>query len=346
MGEATVRVRLKDVAAASGVSTATVSLVLNEATDRISVKTVERVRKVATELGYSPNVAARSLRTNRTHTIGVVTDNVLTTPFGFRMVKGAQDAAWEQHYLLLMIGTEGDSALQHKATEALLARQVEGFLYGSMYHRTLNYGLETRRLPTVGFNAVAEGAASFVPDEVHAARQAVTLLTVHGHKRITHLTEHATDGLARGLRISGFRQGLADAGLSGGPVVEANTNGAAPLSVSAELVALDLLASDDRPTAIFAYNDQMAIGIYRAAHRLGVRIPEELSVVGFDDQENVASELSPGLTTMALPHYEMGRQATQALLNSINTGIPPVAGITLLPCPLVKRHSIAAHPPE
>lgn len=337
------RARLKDVAAASGVSTATVSLVLNEATDRISPKTVERVRKAAHELGYTPNVAARSLRTNRTHTIGVVTDNVMTTPFGFRMVQGAQDEAWQQDYLLLMIGTEGDAALQRKATEALHARQVEGFLFGSMYHRTLDFSLVTRGLPTFGFNAVAEGAACFVPDEVGAAKQAVSLLIEHGHQRIAHITEHPTDGLARALRIEGFRQGLADAGISAGPVLETSPDPRSS-SVAAELVALDLLSGNDRPTAIFAYTDLMAVGIYRAAHRLGINIPQDLSIVGFDDQQFVASEWSPRMTTMALPHYEMGQQATQALLTSITTRTAPEAVITLLPCALVERDSVAARP--
>ncbi len=339
MGEAMLRARLKDVAAAAGVSTATVSLVLNQATDRISPETAQRVHNAATELGYTPNTAARSLRTNRTHTIGVVTDNVLTTPFGFRMIQGAQDAAWDQDYLLLIIGTEGDNALQRKATDALVARQVEGFLFGAMYHRPLDFSLATRGLPTVGFNAVAQDAASFVPDEVGAARQAVSLLTARGHRRIAHVTEHATDGLARDLRIEGFRQGLTDAGISGGPIIEASTEPAST-SVAAELAALELLSSDDRPTAIFAYTDLMAVGIYRAAHRLGVGIPDELSIVGFDDQEYVASEWSPGLTTMALPHYEMGQQATQALLTSVMNGHPPEARSTLLECPVVERSSV------
>lgn len=334
------RARLKDVAAASGVSTATVSLVLNEATDRISPKTVERVRKAATELGYTPNSAARSLRTNRTHTIGVVTDNVLTTPYGFRMVQGAQDAAWDRNYLLLILGTEGDSALQRQATDVLLSRQVEGFLFGAMYHRILDFNVSTRGLPTFGFNAVAKGGAGFVPDEVDAARQAVSLLTAQGHRRIAHITEQATDGLARDLRIQGFRQGLADAGVPDGLVLEANSAVSSP-SVGAELVAMELLAGDERPTAIFAYTDLMALGIYRAAQRLGISIPDDLSIVGFDDQEHVASELSPGLTTMALPHYEMGKRATQALLESITTGRPPQPETVLLPCPVVERGSVA-----
>lgn len=335
-----VRARLKDVAAASGVSTATVSLVLNEATDRISPKTVERVRKAATELGYTPNSAARSLRTNRTHTIGVVTDNVLTTPYGFRMVQGAQDAAWDRNYLLLILGTEGDSALQRQATDVLLARQVEGFLFGAMYHRTLDFGVNTRGLPTFGFNAVAKGGAGFVPDEVGAAQQAVSLLTAQGHRRIAHITEQATDGLARDLRIQGFRQGLADAGIPDGPVLETNSGASSP-SVGAELLAMEVLAGDERPTAIFAYTDLMALGVYRAAHRLGISIPDDLSIVGFDDQEHVASELSPGLTTMALPHYEMGKRATQALLDSITAGGPPQPGTILVPCPVVERGSVA-----
>ena len=105
---------------------------------------------------------------------------------------------------------------------------------------------------------------------------------------------------------------------------------------------MELLARPDRPTAIFAFNDMRAVGIYRAARRLGLRIPEDLSIVSIDDQENIASELSPGLTTIALPHYDMGLLSTETLLDALTQGRPPTPGVTLVPSPAIVRGSIAA----
>ena len=123
------RARLKDVAASVGLSSATVSIILNEASDRFPPATVQRVREAAATLGYTPNVAARSLRTNSTRTLGVLTDNILTSPSGYDMVQGLQDAAWDRDYVLLFVGTEGDPTQQTKAIAELLARQVDG-MYG------------------------------------------------------------------------------------------------------------------------------------------------------------------------------------------------------------------------
>lgn len=337
------RARLKDVAAASGLSTATVSLVLNDAGDRFTPETVARVRETARRLGYTPNTAARSLRTKRSHAIGVVTDNILTTPSGFRMIQGAQDAAWDRDYLLFTIGTEGDEDLQRRAVDELVARQVDGFLLGSMYHRRLEFPPAVRSRPAVGFDVVVDDIPCFVPDDVGGAFQAVSLLTARGHHRIVHITEYPTDGLARALRIQGFQDGLTEAGVSDGLVVSLDSGGSPP-SVAAEKASLDLLAGPERPTAIFAFNDLLALGVYRAARRLGIRIPEDLSVVGFDDRENVASETTPGLTTMALPHYEMGQRATQTLLDAISGKTVPEPVHTPVPCEVVERGSVGQAP--
>lgn len=340
-----VRARLKDVAAASGVSTATVSMVLNETNDRISQATINRVRKVAAELGYTPNSAARSLRTRKTHTLGVVTDNVLTTPFAYAMLQGAQDVAWDNDYLLLILGTEGDEAQQAKGAQLLAARQVDGLLLGAMYHRELDFSADTFGLATVGMNASPRhgDAPCFVPDDFEGARQATELLTSRGHRRIVHITERHTDGLARDLRTAGFDRAMSEAGITSAVVVEPRPEDDSG-SIGSENIALELLDSPDRPSAIFTFNDLMAVGVYRAAHRLGLSIPGDLSVVGFDDQQFVAAELAPGLTTMALPHYEMGQLATQALLaqlGQLTEGAPTTIGTTRVPCPAVVRNSIA-----
>lgn len=340
-----VRVRLKDVAAAAGVSPATVSLVLNEASERITPKTIARVKAAADELGYVPNTAARSLKTRRTQTIGVVTDTVLTTGSAAAMVQGAQEIAWEHDHLLFWLGTENKPALVERAVQALSARQVDGFLFAAMYHRVLDFGSLTRGVPTVGLDAVSTDpqVPCFVPDDFAAARVAVHLLIEQGHRRIAHISEPVGDGVARQLRLDGYRAALADAGLGEGQVVVPQWIHLG--SRSAEIAAMDLLDSPDRPTAVFAFNDIAAMGVYHAARRLELAIPHDLSVVGFDDHENVASELYPALTTMSLPHRTMGRLAATALLARLGVVDEPLpSGATRVECPPVIRDSVG--PPQ
>ncbi|WP_232549309.1 LacI family DNA-binding transcriptional regulator [Propioniciclava soli] len=339
------RVRLKDVAAACGVSPATVSLVLNEASDRIPATTIARVRAAADELGYTPNTVARSLRTRRTHTIGAVTDTLITTASSAPMVQGALDVAWRHDHLVLWLGTEDQPDHLRQAVASLVARQVDGFLVGAMYHRRLPFASLTQGIPTVGLNAVSDDPAApcFVPDDFGAARAAVRLLLDHGHRRIAHISEPVGDGLARQLRVDGFRAALTEAGLGEGRVlVPPHWHEG---SGFAEELALRALDAPDRPTAIFAFNDIAATGVYHAARRLGLSIPGDLSVVGFDDYVNVASELYPKLTTMALPHRRMGQLATEALLARLGVldGEAP-EGVTRVACPPVVRDSIAPPP--
>lgn len=336
-----VRVRLKDVAAACGVSPATVSLVLNGTSDRITPETTARVRAAAVELGYVPNTAARSLKTKRTQTIGVITDTVLTNGSASAMVQGAQEVAWEHDHLLFWLDTDNQPTLADRAVRALSARQVDGFVFAAMYHRRLDFGSFTHGVPTVGLDAVSDDpeVPCFVPDEFAAAAAAVRLLIDRGHRRIAHVSEPAGDGAARALRLDGYRSALADAGLGDGRVVVPRWK---PLgSRAAELAAMDLLGGDDRPTAVFAFNDIAAMGVYHAARRLGLSIPGDLSVVGFDDYENVADGLYPALTTMALPHRRMGRLAATALLARLGIVDEPVpSGVTRVECPPVVRDSV------
>lgn len=336
------RVRLKDVAAACGVSPATVSLVLNEATDRITPETVARVRTAAAELGYTPNTAARSLRTRRTQTIGVVSDTVLTSGSASAMVQGTQEVAWQHDHLLLWLGTDSRSDRIARAVQEFSDRQVDGFLFAAMYHRRLPFGGLTRGVPTAGLDAVSDDpdVPCFVPDDYAGGLAATRLLIAAGHRRIAHISEPSGDGLARPLRLDGYRAALAEAGLGEGQVVVPEWFHFG--SKASERAALGLLSGPDRPTAIFAFNDLAAMGVYHAARRLGLSIPGDVSVVGFDDYENVASELYPALTTLALPHRRLGELAATALLVRMGVAEGEVPqGVTRVTCPPVVRNSIA-----
>jgi LacI family transcriptional regulator len=338
------RVRISDVAAAAGVSTSTVSLVLNNRTARISEDTRERVRKAAAAIGYTPNNIARGLRTQRTRTIGLVSDVIATTPFAGRMLAGAQDAAREHGHLLILVNTDADPAVEQEAIGALVDHQVDAMIYASMWHRVVETpdGLPDR---TVFLDCrPADGAhPAVVPDDLAGGRAAMRELVAAGHERIALVdAEELNAPVASGLRRQAYREVLAEAGITQDPawhVHGAETTSAGGRAATERLLDLP---PHRRPTAIFCFNDRMAAGAYVAARHRGLEIPGDVSIVGYDDQQLVAGELDPPLTTIALPHYEMGRWATEVALGVRE---PPTSDLThLMPCPIVRRDSVSSPP--
>lgn len=337
---------IKEVAVAAGVSVTTVSHVLNDVSyARISTETRDKVRSVAEQLGYGPNRLAQALRTQRTGMLGLVSEDIATTPHAGRIILGAEEAAKAKGYNLMIINTSGAASLESRQAdvEALLERRVDGVLYATMYHRIVELPANLGSVPAVLVDSVASGGniTAVIPDEEGGARAAVGALLEAGHTRVGFLNN--TDEVpATRQRLRGFRAALTDAGLDGG---------AAPVEFEVSEVrggyeaARRILARPDRPTGLFCYNDRMAMGAYRAAAEAGLTIPADLSVVGFDDQELIAANLYPGLTTVALPHYEMGAWATGHLIDAIEgkTDLTRMAlQPTVLSCPLVRRDSIAA----
>jgi len=307
------RVRITDVAAAVGVSIATVSAALNDVeAARISAETRQRVREAAARLGYAPNRLAQGLRSQRSGTIGFIGDTVATTPFAVEMVRGALEAARAAGLVVLLMNTESDRDLEARELAVLLQHQVEGVLYAAMYHRRVALPAMLRGTPVVLVDAESSdpGVSSVVPDEVAGASTAVGELLAHGHRRIGFVTNEDKI-LAVSGRLRGYRDALEQAGLR----VDADLVVAGPPSTEGGYrAARHLLGLPEPPTALFCFSDLMAMGAYGAAAEAGLRIPEDLSVVGFDDMRFVASGLFPGLTTVALPHYEMGAWGVAELL--------------------------------
>ena len=340
------RPTLKDVAQAAGVSITTVSVVLNDRHEGVRVPdgTRRRVQQAAEEIGYRPNILARSLRTQETRTIGFISDEVTTTPYAVSMLAAAQDEAADNGYLLFVVnlGPDAPLSLQQQAIEQLVQQQVGHFIYGCMYHRAIEppVGLPA---DAVFLNCEASGGhhRSIVPDERLGAYEVVTELIKAGHRRIAFLDDHEHPP-ASGLRFEGFRTALAEHGLEYAPALHLETT---PF-VRGGLLRSDLIAlpAAKRPTAVFCYNDRIAMGAYRAARTAGLRVPDDLSIVGFDDQEFIASELDPPLTTVRLPHREMGRLAVQLALDEPDAldGLPaPEGNIIRIPGELVRRDSVA-----
>ena len=342
-------VGIKEVAVAAGVSVTTVSHVLNDVSyARISPETRDKVKSAAEQLGYGPNRLAQALRTQRTGMLGLVSEDIATTPHAGRIILGADEAARARGYNLMIINTSGSASTESRDAdvEALLERRVDGILYATMYHRQVQVPVNLGSVPSVLVDSVSTGGSitAVVPDEEGGARAAVGILLAAGHTRIGFLN-NTDDVPATRDRLRGFRATLTEAGLDGD---------AAPVESEISEVqggyeaARRILARPDRPTGLFCYNDRMAMGAYRAAAELGLSIPADLSVVGFDDQELIAANLYPGLTTVALPHYEMGAWAAGNLIDAIEgkTDLALMAlHPTILDCPLVARDSVAAPPP-
>ncbi|WP_125776619.1 LacI family DNA-binding transcriptional regulator [Antribacter gilvus] len=339
------RVTIKQVAAEAGVSITTVSHVLNDVPGkRVHPDTKDRVREAAARLGYLPNSLAQSLRTQRSNTIGFIGDEVATTPFAGKMILGAQDVALSRDAVVFVVSTGYQREVENREIEELLRRQVDGILYASMYHRAVELPPQLASVPTVLINAscTTDGIPWVVPDEVAGGEDAADVLLGAGHRRLAFINDVDEIPAAFG-REEGFRRRAAQAGLRDDDlqVVTAETDPAGGYAA-----ARQLLESDNRPTAIFCFNDRLAMGVYRAATELGLRIPHDLSIVGFDNQEFVADGVFPGLTTIELPHYDMGVWATEQLFDRIEGG-PRKAGpapTTRLRGPVIHRDSVASPP--
>jgi LacI family transcriptional regulator len=337
------RVTIRDVAAAAGVSSTTVSQALNEiAGARIAAATRERIRAIADELGYAPNRLARGLRLQRSHTIGFVSDRIATTPYAGKMILGAQHAARDHGWWLLLVGTEDDPDIEALGVKQLLQHDVDGVLYATMYHRLVSLPEVLSSVPTVLLDAESadHNMPAVVPHEVAGGRAAVELLLAAGHRRIGFATNEDDIPATHG-RLAGYRQALAGTGIrfDRRQVVPAASTTAGGYAAAREL--LDRGAN--RPSALFCFNDRMAMGAYRAAAELHLAVPEDVSIVGFDDQEPISDGLHPALTTVALPHYQMGRWATDRLIELVETGRSAGKDETPLrmPCPVVERGSVA-----
>lgn len=336
------KVGIREVAKAAGVSVTTVSHALNDATSfRVKAETQQLVRDVAKDLGYAPNRLASGLRNQRSQILGLVSDEITTTPFAGAMIRGAQDTAYERGYVVMVVNSGLDSELETREISMLQQHQVDGVVYARMYHQNARLPTELAGLPTVLLDAVTDDAAisSVVPDEVGAAETAVDALIRAGHTRIG-MINNVDDIPATHGRRTGFLNALRRHGLEHDPrhfvIGTAHTQGGRE-------AALDLLGQPDRPTALFCFSDRVAMGAYQAAMALGLRIPEDVSIVGIDNLEIIADALWPGLTTVALPHYDMGRWAVDRILDDIeNPGTPAVQ--TQLACPLIERGSVGPPP--
>ena len=327
------------VAEKAGVSIATVSRVLN-GTARVSEETRTRVHRAMDELGYQPNASARGLAANTTNTIALVFPK-LSGPFFSELIRGAEIAASESDYHLLIYGASGETLGADNQTLGMLTTKADGLILASSgVSRCYLRDLQRQHLPVVALGEETSGTPvdNIQPDNVGGAEKIVTHLIEHGYRRIAMIKgpetrTHASD------REYGYRKALQDHGLPWYP--ELLIPGA--FSENSGYTAMQhLLQQAPIPEAIFAASDQMAIGAMAAIHEKGLRIPEDIALVGFDDIET-ARYTQPPLTTVHQDMLGQGQLAVRMLLERIN-GKKTDFEVKILPTTLVIRRSCGCIP--
>jgi LacI family transcriptional regulator len=328
---------IRDVAARAGVSIKTVSNVVNERHARVGPETRARVLAVIEELGYRPHAAAKGLRLRRSHTLGFVTDEIVTTPYAGAIIKGTQDHAWAHGLILMIVNTGKDAVLTEAAIETLHEHRVEGIIYAAMYHKVVQLPETIREVPAVLLNCFIKDRSlpSIVPDEVRGGREATEALLRKGHRRIGLINAGRVIPAAVG-RLEGYQQALSAYEVPFDPALVRSGN---TMADSGYRHTLDLMRLPDPPTALFCGTDRTAMGAYDALKELGLAIPGDVAVRGFDNEDVIAPYLRPPLSTSALPHYEMGQWAVQYLIEQSKEPAegPPIQHV--IHCPLVERAS-------
>ncbi len=329
---------MSDIARLTGLSRTTVSFVLNNhaSAANIPAETKERILETAKKLSYRPNSAAKSLNTNQTHTIGFLTDEIALQPHAVNVIRGAQDVAWANKKLLLIINTGSDATVKETAIEMLLERQVEGIIYAAMYHQEIALPANIYEGTAVLLDCFCADRSlpSVVPNELQGGRTATEMLLKKGHRRIGFLNDVHPIPASFG-RLEGYKQALKTYDI---PFDERLVCFHINEATGGYQGTMELMQLREPPTAIFCFSDFMAMGAYEALRTLGVSIPDDVAVVGFDNNELIATQLSPALSTIQLPHYEMGKWAIEYLLEHSNTVLPPVQHI--IDCPYIERQSV------
>src|SRR3954468_2894967 len=332
-------VTLRDVARAAKVHPGTVSRALNEETrGLVNEETAERVMRAAEELGYRPNPIARGLKTNRSFTVGVLLPD-LTNPLFPPIVRGIEDHLGAAGYTSLIANTDNDADRERQDFEAMRARQVDGFITATA-RLDDDFIAETKELaePIVLVNRRLEDESlpAVTVDDREGARLAVEHVVALGHRRIAHLG--GPQALSTGhQRHLGFLAAMAAAGLE--PDRRAIRFGHAFTEHEGARVCRELLDAAPDVTAIVSANDLLALGCYDVLAEQGRRCPDDVSVVGFNDMP-FAGRFAPPLTTVRIPHREIGAAAADLLLERLGDGGGEARQVRLQPT-FVSRGSTA-----
>lgn len=327
---------MKDIARLAGVSTSTVSHVINKSRF-VSDEIAERVNNAAQQLNYAPSALARSLKMNRTKTIGMLV-TTSTNPFFGEVVKGVERSCYHQGYNLILCNTEGDNQRMKASINTLLQKRVDGLLL-------MCSTLEGERLdvfdryPDIPIVVMGWGPILFASDKIQdnslqGGYMAAKHLIECGHKEIGCITGPLIRHQAQ-MRYEGYKRALAEAGIAINPdwIVESDFECEGGYQAFEKLYQRGKL-----PSALFVSNDMMAMGVIQAASQRGLRVPDDLSLIGYDDV-HIAKFMTPALTTIHQPKYRLGKAAVDTLLYRLENPDTTAQVVQLEPT-LVVRNSV------
>jgi len=326
---------ISDVAKRAGVSTVTVSRVINNA-GNVSPATRAKVERIIEELGYVPSGVAQSLRSKRTRSLALIVPDI-QNQFWMTVARGVEDAAQSRGYSVSLCNTDENAVKQLHYLDLVISQRVDGVAIAPFDSDAANLNkLRQRNTPTVVIDRHIEGwdVDTITGDSISGARALVKHLADQGHTRIAILSGPTNTSTAAD-RILGYRVGLADAGIPYDPSL---VKFGEFRSISGERLTHQLLNQDDKPTAIFAANNAIAMGVIDALDARGLRIPYDMALACFDDLPNT-SRLFPFLTVVVQPAYDIGANAAQLLLSRLDASTPLPPRHVVLPTRLIVRHS-------
>jgi len=306
-------VTIYDVAEAANVSVSTVSRVLNDKDD-VSAETYEKVQQVITELGYASSLAARGMRSRRTNVIGLIMPDI-AEPYSVAVMRGVNQAIAESDFDLIVYTTGDIRKYSTPDQESHYVSLLNGSITDGLIVVTLAATSFSTAAPVVAIDPNNESpqCPAIISTNCEGALEAMEYLTSQGHRRIGFITGRL-DLVSANRRLQGYQDGLAAAGI---PVDEELIQVGDYMTETAVDCTQKLLSLDDPPTAIFAANDMSAMGVYQAAKDAGLRIPKDLSVIGFDNLQE-SNYLDPKLTTVDQYIPEMGTIAVEMIVKLIN----------------------------
>ncbi len=332
---------MRAVARRARVSIATVSRCLND--KRVSPAAEQRVRAAIKELAYSPNRLARSLRSQKTMTLGMVIPDI-TNPFFPAVVSGVEETARAARFALILFNAGEDEEREWECLKVLQALRCDGVLLimapEGPAHARRSTQLQQFRLPVVYLDRAPDFEADMVlADNVHSAKEAVRHLLALGHRQIGVLVADLAAAVHRD-RLEGYRAALREAGLTPSPVLEAR---AKPTVADGYAATAQLLARPDRPTALFVTSNRLTMGAMSSIEAHGLRCPQDVSVIGYDNYE-WNDVYHPKMTTIAQPTYLMGARAAELLIHRITGTQTKEPQRMLLKSTLIIRESTGVCP--
>lgn len=337
---------LKEIASMAGVSVATVSYVLNN-TAQVSDETRKKVEKIIKETGYRSNILAKSLRRNESFLVGVIVEDITVWHTAY-IIDGINEIAEARGYNTILSNlrllNKIESQFEHisnyqkdidKALDVMIGMQVDGIIYVGMHDRKISHILQNIKKPVVYCYCYTEGEGSSVRySNEKTIYQMTQMLIEKGHKEFG-VINGLKESEPASLRFDGFKKALKEAGILLKP--ENITCGNWKYREGRE-AAKKLLEKSDRPTAIVAMNDDMAVGVCDAAKELGFKIPDDISVTGFDNAD-IIQYVTPRITTVERPLQEMGHRSMELLFEGIKGTSVGDISITL-PCTLIEGESV------